>query len=211
MASPFPLAILLPAALLAGCAGDDHGIETVNQPVVTRTALAFDLGLSGDALAPGEAERLAGWMRSLGVGYGDRVAVDDPSRYAGTAHAEIARVAGALGLLLDRYAPVTGGDIAPGTIRVTVARTRADVPRCAPGGEADMGHGDDNPRFGCAINGNLAAMVAHSDDLVIGRPATGLTDPDVNTKAIDVFRRTVPTGAGGLRSEAPGAAAGGNR
>ena len=71
------LASLVPALLLGGCVGtENRGLESVHQPVVSRSDYALDLGLSGGELAQGEQERLAGWMTTMHLGYGDRVAID---------------------------------------------------------------------------------------------------------------------------------------
>jgi pilus assembly protein CpaD len=52
--------------------------------------------------------------------------------------------------------------------------------------------------FGCAVNSNLAAMIANPEDLIQGRDASGLVDPRTGTKAVDIYRDKKPTGAGGL-------------
>src|SRR3546814_4137763 len=58
--------------------------------------------------------------------------------------------------------------------------------------------------FGCAVNSNLAAMVARPQDLVRGQPGAPSVDPATATKAIQTFRAAKPTGAGGLQSETTG-------
>jgi pilus assembly protein CpaD len=59
------LASLMPALLLGGCMGtENRGLESVHQPVVSRSDYAIDLGVSGGALAAGEQQRLAGWMNA---------------------------------------------------------------------------------------------------------------------------------------------------
>ena len=50
--------------------------------------------------------------------------------------------------------------------------------------------------FGCAVNGNLAAMVANPQDLVHGREGSGVGDNRTAVKAIDTYRKAAPTGAG---------------
>jgi len=57
---------------------------------------------------------------------------------------------------------------------------------------------------GCAINSNLAAMVANPADLVRGQPGADTSDDVSSLKAIDTFRKAVPTGAGGLKSDSAG-------
>jgi pilus assembly protein CpaD len=53
--------------------------------------------------------------------------------------------------------------------------------------------------YGCAVNANLAAMVANPEDLVHGREAAGLTDAVTGVKAVEFYRNTAPTGTKGLQ------------
>ncbi|MGN6620411.1 MAG: pilus assembly protein CpaD, partial [Sphingomonas sp.] len=47
------LAMLAPTLLLAGCGGTvNRGLESVHQPVVSRSDYAFDVNTGGDGLAP---------------------------------------------------------------------------------------------------------------------------------------------------------------
>ena len=55
------------------------------------------------------------------------------------------------------------------------------------------------PGYGCAVNGNLAAMIANPQDLVYGRDGSGLSDALTSTKAVDSYRNAVPTGTKGLQ------------
>lgn len=195
------------AVLLAGCSGtQNRGLESVHQPIVSRADYAFDVGAGPGGLAPGEGQRLGGWMASLRVGYGDRIAIDDPSRDPDT-RSDVAAAAARYGLLVSEDAPVTAAPIAPGTVRVVVSRARAYVPGCPdysrvrqPDYEAHT-----SSTQGCAINSNLAAMVASPTDLVRGEPSAGY-DPAVGTRAINSFRQAAPTGGGGtaVRSESAG-------
>ena len=206
--------ILLLTGVSAGLAAcgpvsmPNRGVESVNQPVVARTDYVFDAATDGAGLASGERARVAGWLASLRLSYGDRVFVDDP---AGTgAQAEVAAEANRYGLLLSGPAPVTTGAIAPGTVRVVVSRMRASVPGCPDWSRERSAQPDtDNAassNYGCAINGNLAAMVARPEDLVRGQPGAETVDPVTNLKAIDALRKATPSGGGGttVKSESPG-------
>lgn len=199
------LIVLVPALLLAACGTQNPGLESVHQPVVSRSDYSLDLVTAGYALAPGETERLAGWMASMRLAYGDRVALDDPEGAEGVREAVAQQVA-RHGLLLADETPVTPGQIGPGTVRVVVTRMTATVPGCPdfsriyqPDYRAHTGS-----NYGCANNSNLAAMIANPADLVRGQPGSGTADPLTNTKAIQSFRKTAPSGAGGLKSESPG-------
>ena len=200
-------AALSPALLLGACGGTkNRGLESVHQPVVSRKDYQFDVATSGNALAPGEAQRLAGWMQSIKVGYGDRVAIDDPNAQAGRGIRDDVQTAAArYGLLVSDDAAVTSGPIAPGTVRVVVSRMTATVPGCPDysrnGSNEFLGSTTSN--HGCATNSNLAAMVASPTDLVRGQPGSYLTDQAQATRAIDAYRR----GAGSVSTS--GASAGG--
>ena len=195
-------AILLAAAVLTGCGYTPHdlpdrGVASVNVPVLTRADFVFDAAAPDGSLAPGEAARLNSWFAGLDLGYGDSIYVDGP--YG--ARSEVSQVAGNYGLLVSPSAPVTGGPVGPGTARVIVSRMRATVPYC-PNWSVPAQPSSDNramSTFGCAVNSNLAAMVANPQDLVYGREGTGVGDSLTASKAINSYRKAEPTGTKGLQ------------
>jgi pilus assembly protein CpaD len=179
------LAALVPALLLGGCMGtENRGLESVHQPVVSKSNYALDLGVSAGALAAGEQQRLAGWMTTMRLGYGDRVAIDDPAGEGYRVRGDVAAVIARYGLLLSEDAPVTPAPVTPGSIRVVVSRMRAAVPHCP--------------------DTNLAAMIADPADLVRGAPGAETTDTVLSYKAIDTYRKKAPTGAAGLTAAGTG-------
>lgn len=199
---------LAPAMLLGACGGtQNRGLESVHQPVVTRADYALDVNADSGGLAPGEAARVAGWMDSLRLGYGDRVAVDSGSSYGDSVRADVAAQTARYGLLVSESVPFTGSPIAPGTARIVVTRMTASVPGCPDFSRVAQPEFNSNTSSnqGCAINSNLAAMVARPEDLVRGQPGADVSDPAVSTKAIEVFRKAPPTGSGGLKAESTGA------
>ena len=201
------LSSLLPALLLGGCAGTvNRGVESVHQPVVSRADYAMDVGTADGGLAPGEARRLAGWMSSLRLGYGDQVAIDDPAGDA-SAREAVAGEAARFGLLLSEDR-ISGAPVAPGTVRVVVSRLKAAVPGCPDYSRPAQPDFESNTssNFGCAINSNLAAMVANPADLVRGEPGSGTFDPQTSAKAINSLRTATPSGGGGtvVKSESTG-------
>jgi pilus assembly protein CpaD len=205
------LILLAPAALLGGCGTYNGGLDSAHQPVVERSSFALDLTVAGGSLAPGEAARLNGWLASMRTGYGDRIALDDPTGAIGVRD-QVSAQAAKLGLLLVDGAPVTTGAITPGTVRVVVTRTTASVPHCPDYSrdyQPDYSQSTSS-NFGCAINSNLAAMAANPEDLVRGRPGTGVTDPVTAAKAVEALRNA-PTvaGSGGSGSGGSGGASGG--
>ena len=195
-------AILLAAAVLTGCGYTPHdlpdrGVASVNVPVLTRADFVFDAAAPDGSLAPGEAARLNAWFAGLDLGYGDSIYVDGP--YG--ARSEVAQVAGNYGLMVSPSAPVTGGPVGPGNARVIVSRMRATVPNC-PNWSVPAQPSSDNramSTFGCAVNSNLAAMVANPQDLVYGREGTGVGDSQTSSKAIGSYRKAEPTGTKGLQ------------
>lgn len=192
-------ALAASTALLGGCGTLNRGVESIKQPVVTRTDYTFDAQVTRDGLAPGEADRVAGWLGALKLRYGDRIAVDDPNPYGGAARTQVAGIVNRYGLFIDDRAPVTAGQIAPGTVRVVVSRASASVPGCpdfSRNGNAEF-EGSATSNFGCATNANLAAMVANPLDLVRGQEASDTTDVQTVGRAVGAYRRAAPTGAGG--------------
>ena len=197
------IVLMLLSGAVAGCStgmADEpqRGVEAVNAPVVARNDFVFDAAAPGGMLAPGEAERLNGWFQGLDLGYGDSVYVD--GGYADAARNQIAQVAGSYGLLVTPGSPVAGGPLVPGAVRVIVSRTRASVPGCPNWSGASQPNYMNRmmPNFGCAVNSNLAAMVANPEDLVHGREGSAVGDAMTASKAVGAYRRAEPTGTKGL-------------
>ncbi|MET0307250.1 MAG: CpaD family pilus assembly lipoprotein [Sphingomonas sp.] len=205
--SRFSPLLLAPALLLSACGSYNGGVESANQPVVQRNDYVLDLATSGSALAPGEAQRLAGWLQSMRLSYGDHVAIDDQGD-GSTGRAEVAALTGGYGILLSDKAPSTVGQIAPGTVRVVVTRMTASVPKCpdfSRNYQPDFSSSTGS-NYGCAVNGNLAAMVADPADLVRGEPGSPTSDAQTGIKAVRALRAAAPSGAGGtaLKSDSAG-------
>jgi pilus assembly protein CpaD len=191
---------------LAGCQtpgtpdNPAKGLPAVNVPVVTSADYVFDAAAPGGALAAGEGERLNGWFQGLGLGYGDTIYVD--GGYAPAARGQVAAIAGRYGMLVTPGAPVTAGMVQPGSVRVVVARRRAVVPGCPNWSTPSQPDWDNksSPNFGCGVNTNLAAMVANPEDLVHGREGAAVTDSVTAIRAVDMYRKKVPTGQGDLKA-----------
>ena len=173
--------------------GPERGLDSLNQPVVERTDYVFDLNGSDSGLSAHERSRLDQWFGSLGIGYGDRVFVEE-AYGPGPARVDVARVAARYGLLLSDGAPVTTGEPAPGGVRVIVSRSEAFVPDCP--NHSNRGPSATSANYGCAVNSNLAAMIADPSDLVLGQAGSGTGD--AGSKAIKVYREAPPTGTRGL-------------
>jgi pilus assembly protein CpaD len=198
------LGFVLLATTLAGCGHvpydePSRGVSAINVPVLTRSEYVFDAAAPDGSLSPAERARLDAWFQSLHLGYGDSVFVDGP--YAGSARGDVARSAGRYGILLSNGAPMTAGEVQPGTVRVVVTRTRAEVPNCPNWSEPSQpnfaNHSMSNS--GCAVNGNLASMVANPEDLIHGRDGGDVSDTRTSSKAVQAYRNATPTGQGGLK------------
>ncbi|MDB5690319.1 MAG: hypothetical protein JWL91_2195 [Sphingomonas bacterium] len=180
---------------LAACGPVNRGLESVNQPLVTRTDYIFDVRAGMDGLGEGEGQRLAGWFDSLQLGYGDHVSVDDP---AGSPPVRdgVARIAARYGLLLAAAPPIVGPVAEPGSARVIVSRSTAAVDNCPNWSRKSQPEfaASTMSNYGCATNGNLAAMVADPQDLIQGRSGDAGSDARTAVKAIRTFRDAEPTG-----------------
>ena len=196
--------VLALATTVAGCTGSAHSnmsLDSVHQPIVRNSIHQFDVATSGGELAPSEQGRLQGWLDALGVRYGDRISVEDPSPYGVTAaRASVRAIVERRGLLLSDAVPVTTGDVPPGALRIVVTRASASVPGC-PDWSSKSSINVNNAtssNYGCATNSNLAAMVADPNDLIKGSTDRGV-DPATGTRAIKTYREKPPTGAGALK------------
>jgi pilus assembly protein CpaD len=201
-------ALSAPALVLGGCGTLNRGVDTVYQPVVSRTDYVFDVQTNPGGLAPGEADRVAGWLSSMRLRYGDHVSVDDPNRNRSAATSEVAAIASRYGIMIDSRAPITSAPLAAGMARVVVSRTAARVPGCPDFTRTgtDEFEGSATSNYGCANQANLAAMVADPLDLVRGQPGTETFDSKTSSRAIDTYRKATPTGGGGttIKSESTG-------
>jgi len=201
------LVLVALSSSLAACATavdqPDRGLAAVNVPVVTTADYVFDAAAPGGALAAGEADRLNGWFQGLGLGYGDTVYVDGSS--APAVRSQVAAVAGRYGMLVTPGAPATAGMVQPGSVRVVVARRRAEVPNCPnwsrPASPDFANRSMSN--YGCSVNTNIAAMVANPEDLLHGRDGSGVTDTWTASRAIEMYRTMPPTGTKGLQDVTP--------
>ena len=201
--------IVIGAALSASAADARHrtagapartqnwGLYSRAQPVVERHDFVLELASQGPGLSLSERARLRQWFTSLGIGYGDRVSVE--SAYDGPVRSDVARVAAEYGMLLSDGAPVVPGTPEPGMVRVIVSRSTAHVPGC-PFADEHQGPSATSLNYGCAINSNLAAMIADPNDLVLGQPGSVAGDPVTAAKAIKAYREAKPTGSGSLTS-----------
>jgi pilus assembly protein CpaD len=188
------LTVVAASIALQGCAGalgtSNNTMYSAHQPVVERTNFAIDLTTNGGAISSAEKSRLNEWFEALKLGYGDRISVDYGSEYANPlASAAIARIAADRGLITEEVAPVTPGQIAPGTLRIVVTRSKASVPSCPDWtSNHDRNYNSSNhSNYGCATNSNLAAMVADPEDLVRGRENSKL-DGNSGKKAVDAYK-----------------------
>ena len=192
---------------LGACTGNNHNasLYSVKQPVVERANYTLDLGTSAGGLAVSEQARLADWFETIGLGYGDRIGLDDPSGDPAV-YEDVAAVASRYGLLISAGTPVTEGYVNPGNARVVVTRSTAHVPGCPDwGGSMSTSlTNETSDGYGCAVNSNLAAMVANPEHLLEGEKGTGETVIMSHTKAIETYRNQTPTGAGGLKAESAG-------
>jgi pilus assembly protein CpaD len=169
----------------------------MHQPVVEHNNFVFDVASRDDGVPAAEQARLGAWFDSIGLAYGDHVTIDEAqgSQSAG-ARRDVAKVAAEHGLLVaEDGAPMTEGNVAPGYVRIVAARSTASVPGCPewsdPGIESPVRTGTN---YGCAMNANLAAMIANPDDLIRGRDAAGHGAAIIAGRAVRVYRENQPSG-----------------
>jgi len=188
--APAALALSLGLALSAcgGMAGN-RSLDSVHQPVVEKTNYVLDLTTGPGGLSVPEQRRLADWFDAMSLKYGDRIYIDDPLA-SGATRAAVEGVAARYGMLLNEGAPVTQGYLNAGTARVVVVRAVASVPGCPDWRDnSDTNFANATSHgFGCAVNSNIAAMVADPNHLVKGATGTGETVIANSNKAIDAFR-----------------------
>jgi pilus assembly protein CpaD len=207
------LALALAIGLgLAGCGGmpTNTSLYSTKQPVVERTNMVLDVNTSNAGLPISEQQRLNGWFEAMDLRYGDRLAIENPSQNPAVSGA-IRDLAARYGLMLSDTAPVTAGNLQPGQTRVVITRSTANVPGCPDwSAKSDMNYSSGtSPGYGCAVNSNLAAMVADPQDLLEGKKGASETVIATSNKAISTYREMEPTGKAGLMNAGAPAAGGG--
>lgn len=205
IAGALALTLGISTAACSGPAWDNTSLYSARQPVIERTSYTLDVASGYEGLSIPEQQRVASWFDAMGLRYGDRVSIDDPLANGATRSA-VAAIAARKGILLADGAPVTQGAVQPGMARVVITRSSASVPNCPNWDrKSDANYANaTSPGYGCAINGNLAAMVANPEDLLTGQKGTGETTIMSSTKAITTFREKANTGAGELKATSTG-------
>ncbi len=208
----FRFALLAAATLpLAACGGQSSyntSVESVHQPVVSYATYVYDVRMdSGSGLSPAESARLSGWLDSLDVSYGDKVAIATDGAYVpADLQKDIADVLGHRGLLIGTDSSALAGTPPAGAVRLILRRATASVPGCPDWStrqESDM-VGGASSNYGCGVNGNLAAMVANPADLVRGQQTDSALRTNTSNRAIESYRKQTPTGEGGLKTLSAG-------
>lgn len=183
---------------LAGCVGNsqmaNRSLDSVHQPVVSTNTHTLDIASYGGSISPQEAERVQEWLQAIGVGYGDQAVIEDDNIYGNAA--TLATLRDLLAARGARLAGVVQGN----SLRLRVVRTAAYVPNCPDwsGRYTTNPLNETSTNYGCATNGNLAAMVADPNDLVRGISST-TSNTQQGVKAIKSYREKPVTGAGDLK------------
>lgn len=185
---------------LAGCGGmpGNRTVYSVHEPIVERTNYTLDVATGPGGLSFPEQRRIAGWFEAMNLRYGDRIAIDDPLNSAVTRQA-VEALAGRHGLLVSDQAPITPGYVTAGNARIVITRSKATVPGCpdwSRKSDVNLTNGLSS-NYGCATNGNLAAMVADPEHLIKGVEGGSGTVIMSSNKAIERYRESGPTGGGG--------------
>ena len=195
------LAVL--AMPLAAEAKPNRSVDSVHQPVVSHTAFTYDVQAGPDGgLTATEAHRLEDWFASIGLGYGDQVAIVTDGYSNPTLSENIADVVARHGMLVGEDSSAAAGVAPAGSIRLVVRRATASVPGCpdwSSKAETNLNLGTTS-NFGCGVNGSLAAMVANPDDFVRGESSESDLRTATSNRAISTYREKIPTGSGDLKS-----------
>lgn len=170
----------------------NRSMDSIRQPVVSYTSYTYDIQVGGEgALSPSEARRLEGWLASIGIAYGDRISVASDAAYYGPGVRDgIANVVARHGLLIEEDDAVAAGVAPDGAVRLVVRRASASVPGCPDWSDKQetTGMGNTSRNYGCAVNGNLAAMVANPEDLVRGQVGSSDLRTATSDRAIKTYR-----------------------
>lgn len=185
---------------LAGCAGGTYNptVSTQKVATITTSQLAYDVRFGPDnALTEAQAKALADYLAAIRVGYADQISVDDPRSHGrAERRAAIVAVAAKFGLLVEETGPLTPAMLKPGVTRIVINRSHAEVRNCPDWSRPSHPETEFSTmsNYGCAVQGNLAAMTADPTDLLAGKPYSG-SDGNTTAKAITNFRAAPPAQA----------------
>ena len=197
-------ALGLMALPLAACNSSvNRGVESVHQPVVGHDAYTYDVQAGPEGgLSASEARRLEDWFASIGLGYGDQVAIVTDAYYSPELREGIADVVARHGMLVGEDSSAAAGSAPSGSVRLVVRRATARVPGCPDwsGKQETESQLGTTSNYGCGVNGNLAAMVANPEDLVRGQSSESDLRTATSNRAISTYREKTPTGSGDLKS-----------
>lgn len=195
------LAVL--ALPLGAQAKPNRSVDSVHQPVVSHTAFTYDVRAGADgSLSASEARRLDDWFVSIGMGYGDQVAIVTDGYSTPSLREGIADVVARHGMLVGEDSSAAAGTAPDGSVRLVVRRAIASVPGCPDwsGKSETSWQLGATSNYGCGINGNLAAMVANPEDLVRGQSSDSDLRTATSNRAISTYREKAPTGSGDLKT-----------
>ena len=197
-------ALAMLALPLAACQSSvNRGVESVHQPVVSHSSYTYDVQVGPDGgLTASEARRLDDWFASVGLTYGDQVAIVTDGYDSAALRDGVADVVARHGILVGEDSSAAAGHAPDGSVRLIVRRATAHVPGCpdwSNKSETEFQLGATS-NFGCGINGNLAAMVANPEDFVRGQSSDSDLRTATSNRAISTYREKTPTGSGDLKT-----------
>jgi len=198
------LPLLIGAAMLAaGCTPDAARWSQTEAPKENRVefvALNHEVPFAPGSTALGAAEqqRLAQFLDSVELGYGDKVTLDTgPSRGAPEADALAAKRLQAVRAALRRMQvnatpasrPSVAAALSKDAVVVTVGRYVVTPPSCPDFTKPEPDDYTNTPpsNYGCATMTNLGFMVANPADLVHGTP-TSSADAEFLSRGIQRYR-----------------------
>jgi pilus assembly protein CpaD len=167
------LAIAVGGCVTSGSTPVNTGLASIKTPVVTQSQVSHTIRFDGTRFAAGEEAALATFFRLAGIGYGDRLRLEDSSpEGAAERYAAVTTVVGRFGLPLQpRSANVAASQTPAGQARLVVVRATAEVAGCPDWsrGQNPNWRNETTSNHGCATNANLAAMVADKNELLDAR------------------------------------------
>lgn len=188
---------LLAAACLSAC-GQNVGLSSLKTPTVATQLVYRDIAFGPDnRILPDHAEALQAFLAGMKPDYGTRLMLEDGSATgAAERRAAVAGIVAAHGGVLAANAPASASSLPEGTVRLWIERAQAVMPVCPDWSDPEFSNmnASSHSNYGCAVNSNLAAMVADPGDLSKGRAYDGPSGPDI-AKDQATWRKRTPTGA----------------
>jgi pilus assembly protein CpaD len=209
--------LLLASAALAGCTNEELALESEYVPnsgseqfpiVVEKGPKTLSIAGKSQTLSPGQINAISSFAR--GARPNSPVTVSRPSGSSGRLAHEIANLVAQQGVPANAIRMSSYAGSASGPVKITVTQLQARTSPCGewPADMTDTKLNELNYNHGCAVQSNVAAMVANPEDFQTPEAVDPATAPS-RVAAVGVIDKDLgATGGASASTSSAGSSAG---